>query len=50
MKAHRLGGNFVMDVHLAVTAIQTGAVLVTRDKDFLKLPHLNVVDPLSNEN
>jgi toxin-antitoxin system PIN domain toxin len=47
MKKHRLGGNLVMDIHLAVTAIQTGAVLVSRDKDFLKIPYLKTVDPLS---
>lgn len=45
MKKHKLGGNLVMDVHLAIMAMSTGAVLVSRDKDFLKIPYLKVLNP-----
>lgn len=45
MKKHKLGGNLVMDIHLAIMAMNTGAVLVTRDKDFLKIPYLKLLDP-----
>ncbi len=41
-----LRGNLVMDVHLAVLALTTGATLVTRDKDFTKIPYLKTFNPL----
>ena len=45
MKDQKLGGNLVMDVHLAILAMNSGAVLVSRDKDFLKIPYLKVLYP-----
>ena len=45
MKKHKFAGNLAMDAHLAVLAISTGAVLVTCDKDFKKVPYLKVLDP-----
>ena len=42
-----LRGNLVMDVHLAVLALTTGATLVTRDKDFTKIPYLKILNPLA---
>jgi uncharacterized protein len=47
MQKHKFHGNLVMDGHLAVLAINTGAVLVTCDRDFKKVPYLKVLDPLS---
>lgn len=41
-----VGGNLVMDVHLALTALATGAVMVTRDADFKKVPYLRTINPL----
>jgi toxin-antitoxin system PIN domain toxin len=45
-----LQGNLVMDAHLALLALNIGATLVTRDKDFVKIPYLKVFNPLSNKN
>jgi len=42
-----LRGNLVMDVHLAVLALTVGATLVTRDKDFTKIPYLKTFNPLA---
>lgn len=42
-----LRGNLVMDVHLAVLALTIGATLVTRDKDFTKIPYLKTFNPLA---
>lgn len=42
-----LRGNLVMDVHPAVLAFTTGATLVTRDKDFTKIPYLKTFNPLA---
>ncbi len=39
-------GNLVMDAHLAVFALGIGATLVTRDKDFTKIPYLKILNPL----
>lgn len=41
-----LQGNLVMDIHLAVLALSIGATLVTRDKDFTKIPYLKTFNPL----
>ena len=49
MMKQRVGGNSVMDVHLAVLAMSVGAVLVSRDKDFLKIPYLKVLDPFARK-
>ena len=46
MKKHDLVGNLTMDAHLAVLALGTGATLVTRDRDFKKVPYLKLLDPL----
>jgi predicted nucleic acid-binding protein len=35
-----------MDAHLALLALNIGATLVTRDKDFVKIPYLKVLNPL----
>ncbi len=40
-----LRGNSVMDVHLAVLALNLGATLATRDKDFTKIPYLKTFNP-----
>lgn len=42
-----LRANLVMDVHLAVLALTTGATLATRDKDFTKIPYLKTCNPLA---
>jgi toxin-antitoxin system PIN domain toxin len=42
-----LQGNLVMDIHLAVLALTTGATLATRDKDFIQIPYLKIFNPLS---
>ena len=47
MKKRNFGGNLVMDAHLAVLAMSTGATLVTRDRDFKKIPYLKILDPLN---
>lgn len=46
MKKHNFGGKLVMDAHLAVVAMSTGAVLVTRDGDFNNIPYLKTLDPI----
>ena len=43
-----LRGNLVMDVHLAVLALTTGATIATRDKDFTKIPYLKTFNPLAS--
>lgn len=47
MKEHKFGGNMVMDVHLALIALDTGATVVTRDGDFKKIPYLKILNPLA---
>lgn len=46
MKKHSFGGNLAMDAHLAVVAMNTGAVVVTRDDDFAKVPYLKTLNPI----
>jgi toxin-antitoxin system PIN domain toxin len=46
IKKHKFGGDLTMDAHLAAIALSTGATLVTRDKDFKKIPYLKTLDPL----
>jgi toxin-antitoxin system PIN domain toxin len=46
MKKHNFGGNLVMDAHLAIVAVKTGAMLVTRDADFDKIPYLKTINPI----
>jgi len=46
MKKHDFAGNLVMDAHLAVAAIETGATLVTCDTDFKKIPYMKLLNPL----
>lgn len=41
-----MAGKHIMDAHLAVIAMSTGATLVTRNRDFKKIPYLKVLDPL----
>lgn len=48
MDKHNLQGNLVMDVHLASLALSIGATLVTRDKDFVKIPYLKTLNPLKS--
>lgn len=48
MKKNELGGNLVMDVHLALIALGTGATIVTRDGDFKKIPFLKTLNPLAS--
>ena len=45
MEEHNMGGNLVMDVHLALVALGTGATLVSRAPDFRKVPFLNILNP-----
>ena len=47
MERHKMGGNLVMDVHLALVALSTGATVVTRDADFKKIPFLNILNPFA---
>ncbi|CAN5458636.1 hypothetical protein BH10ACI3_BH10ACI3_01370 [soil metagenome] len=47
MKKHNFGGNLTMDAHLAVMAFSTGAVLVTADKDFKRIPYMKILNPLN---
>lgn len=46
MDKHNLQGNLVMDAHLAALALGIGAVLVTRDADFVKIPYLKTLNPM----
>ena len=46
MKRYNFGGNLAMDAHLAVIAMNTGAIFVTRDGDFDKLPYLKTLNPI----
>lgn len=46
MDKHNMSGNLVMDAHLAVLALSIGATLVTRDRDFAKIPYLKTLNPL----
>lgn len=46
MNKFGLRGNLIMDAHLAVLALGIGATLVTRDKDFAKIPYLKTLNPL----
>ena len=46
MKMHRFAGDLVMDAYLAVTAMNTGATLATRDSDFDSLPYLRTINPI----
>ena len=39
-------GPLVMDAHLAALAIEHGAVMCTRDRDFARFPGLRLSDPL----
>jgi toxin-antitoxin system PIN domain toxin len=39
-------GNLTSDAHLAAIAIEHGATLCSRDRDFLRFPGLVVVDPI----
>lgn len=48
MDKHNLQGNLVMDAHLAALALSIGAILVTRDTDFVKIPYLKTFNPLKN--
>ena len=48
MQKRELGGNLVMDVHLALIAIGTGATIVIRDGDFKKIPFLKTFNPLAS--
>jgi uncharacterized protein len=47
MKQHDFTGNLAMDAHLAVLALNTGAVLVTRDSDFKKISYLKTYNPMT---
>jgi toxin-antitoxin system PIN domain toxin len=44
---HDMTGRHIMDAHLAAIALGTGATLVTRDKDFKRIPYLKILDPLN---
>ncbi len=46
MEKFNLQGNLLMDAHLAFLAMKTGATIVTRDKDFAKIPYLKIFNPL----
>lgn len=43
---HEMTGRHIMDAHLAAIAMSTGAILVTRDCDFKKIPYLKTLNPL----
>lgn len=43
---HKMSARHIMDAHLAAIALNTGATLVTRDKDFKKIPYLKLLNPL----
>lgn len=40
-----VGGNLVMDAHLAALAIENGAELCSADSDFARFPRLHWTDP-----
>ena len=42
------GGNLTTDAHLAALAIEHGATLCSRDRDFSRFPGLRWVDPLAS--
>jgi predicted nucleic acid-binding protein len=37
-----------MDSHLAALALEHGATVVTRDRDFARFPGLKTLDPLAS--
>lgn len=43
----QIGGNLVMDAHLAALTLEHAGTLYTTDKDFLRFEDLRVVNPLA---
>ena len=39
----------VMDAHLGALAVEHGATIATTDRDFMRFPALNVVNPILDE-
>jgi toxin-antitoxin system PIN domain toxin len=44
----QIRGADVMDSHLAALALEHGATVVTRDRDFARFPGLKTLDPLAS--
>lgn len=47
VRDHRLRANDVPDAYYASLAIEHGATMVTRDRDFCRYQELQVIDPLA---
>lgn len=44
-RKHSISSRLVMDAHLCVAALASGATVATCDKDFKKFPHVKIFDP-----
>jgi hypothetical protein len=45
----QVSGAHVMDAHLAALAVEHGLIVATTDRDFLRFPGVEVVNPLASE-
>ena len=48
-KAGQAQGVMVMDAHLGALAVEHGATITTTDRDFMRFPALNVINPILDE-
>jgi toxin-antitoxin system PIN domain toxin len=46
-RKHAVSSRLVMDAHLCVAALASGATVATCDKDFKKFPHVKIFNPSS---
>jgi toxin-antitoxin system PIN domain toxin len=44
-RKHDISSRMVMDAHLCVAALASGATVATCDKDFKKFPHIKIFNP-----
>lgn len=44
-RKHSISSRLVMDAHLCVAALASGATVATCDKDFKKFPHVKIFNP-----
>ncbi len=44
-RKHDISSRLVMDAHLCVAALASGATVATCDKDFKKFPHVKIFNP-----
>ena len=48
-EAGQAKGAMVMDAHLGALALEHGATIATTDRDFMRFPNLDVVNPILEE-